>query len=304
MTRVRSPSYPSYSLEDAIENVSKVFDEDRTNPVDREVVARHLGYSGLNGAADKSLATLMQYHLLEKVAKGEVRVSPLAVDILHPDKAEQKKRALVESAYSPALFSELRDRFSEGVPSQSALKSYLVRKGFNDRAIGPILTAYSKTCAFLERENATESGSDVDQIEVESPQPDDDNVTHGGAKVDDFIQWESSGILQFMQPQRVRAVSADGDWVFVEESTTGIPMSEVTVEKVATAVQPSLVHPPEMPLPSAESKLGEPGETEWMRNKVGPKSTVRIMAKGEMGPKEIGKLIRLLEAQKEVLEED
>lgn len=157
MARVRSPSYPSYSLEDAIENTNKIFAADRTNPVDREVVAKHLGYNGLNGAADKSLATLMQYGLTEKVAKGEIRVSQTAIDILYPDTPQQKNDALIKSAYSPPLFKTLSERF-DGAPSQEALKAYLLRESFNDRAIGPIITAYTKTCAFLERENATESG--------------------------------------------------------------------------------------------------------------------------------------------------
>ena len=48
----------------------------------------------------------------------------------------------------------------------------------------------------------------------------------------------------------------------------------------------------------------EEGEVEWMRNKVGGSTNVRLLVNGEMGPKEIGKLIKILEAQKSVLEDD
>jgi ribosomal protein S28E/S33 len=41
-----------------------------------------------------------------------------------------------------------------------------------------------------------------------------------------------------------------------------------------------------------------------MRNKLSRETNVRIIAEGVMGPKEIGKLIKLLEAQKAVLEDD
>lgn len=51
-----------------------------------------------------------------------------------------------------------------------------------------------------------------------------------------------------------------------------------------------------------DSSLGS--EVEWMRNKVGPDSVIRILASGDIGPKEIGKVIKLLEAQKLVLEDD
>lgn len=40
-----------------------------------------------------------------------------------------------------------------------------------------------------------------------------------------------------------------------------------------------------------------------MRNKVGSDTSVRLLVKGEMGPNAIGKLIKLLEAQKMVLED-
>ena len=43
------------------------------------------------------------------------------------------------------------------------------------------------------------------------------------------------------------------------------------------------------------------GEIEWMRNRVGRATNVRLMVTGEMGPKEISRLIRLLETQREVL---
>jgi hypothetical protein len=125
----------------------------------------------------------------------------------------------------------------------------------------------------------------------------------GGAKPGDFVMWESGGSLQFIVPQRVRSVSDDGEWVFVDGSTTGIPMSQVTVETATPTVNPVLVKAPELPLPTEETRLGA-GETEWMRNKVGTDTTVRILTKGDLGPREIGRLIKLLEAQKSVLEDD
>jgi hypothetical protein len=41
-----------------------------------------------------------------------------------------------------------------------------------------------------------------------------------------------------------------------------------------------------------------------MHNKVRADTSVRLPVKGTMGPKEIGRLIKLLDAQKAVLEDD
>lgn len=156
-TRQRSPNYPNLSLPDAIARVRRVFDQDRRAPLDREVIAKHMGYSGISGAADKTIGSIMQYGLLERVGKGEVRVSQNAVDIFHPENAEQRRAALHAAAMMPPLFRSLRERF-QGIPSADALRSYLMRQNFLDRAINPVISAYTETCQFLEQENAWESG--------------------------------------------------------------------------------------------------------------------------------------------------
>ncbi len=173
-TKVKSPNYPSFSLEEAIENVAKVHSKDRRNPVNREVVAAHMGYSGLSGASDKAISNLMQYGLLERVGKGEIRVSQLAVDILHPDTDAQYKSALRQSAFLPPLFQLLKSRFGEDHFSDAALRSYLVKQDFNDRAMNPIIRSYSETCSFLKLKHAGENDGAEAEMEVESIEPRND----------------------------------------------------------------------------------------------------------------------------------
>jgi hypothetical protein len=305
MSRGRSPSYPNIPLKEAIELVGKIFKEDRRNPVDRAVAAKHLGYSGISGAADMTLAALMHFGLLERVAKGEIRVTQTAVDIIHPADEGQRVRALRQAAFSPALFRSLRDRFPDGKFSNDSLKSYLTREGFLERAINPAARAYSETCLYLEREKAFESGGAEQSFDVESEAPkDDNNVVYGGARVGDLIQWESQGVLQFPKPQRVRLASPDGQWICVENSETGIPMSEVIVHEQAALPPPP---PPRFPLDNSKDVQMEkldPAEVEWMRTGLGRSTAARILVKGKMGPKEIGRLIKMLEAQREVLEDE
>lgn len=305
MSRARSPSYPNTPLGEAINLVGRIFKEDRRNPIDRAVAAKHLGYNGLSGASDMTLAALMHYGLTERVAKGEIRVSQLAVDILHPADPQQRKAALQKAAFLPPLFQALRGRFPDGRFSNEALRSYLTREGFVDRAIAPAARAFSETCAFLEKENAFESGGITAGPEPESFSPPVPTKTYGGASVGDLIQWESGGALQFQQPRRIRLVTDDGQWVCVDGSETGIPMNEVLVE--GHSAPPVVVAAaPRFPLdpPAITAGALVSGETEWIKNKVGKETSVRLMVTGEMGVKEISRLIKLLEAQKAVLDED
>ena len=46
------------------------------------------------------------------------------------------------------------------------------------------------------------------------------------------------------------------------------------------------------------------GEREWLRGPLSREVGYRLLVSGDVGPKEIGKLIKLLEAQKEVLDEE
>lgn len=305
---IRSPSYPSMSLRDAVDAVAKIEGQYRASPVDRTVAAKLIGYSALSGPANKALAALASYGLVERAGKGETRVTSRARAIIHADNDKERIENLLAAASEPDLFRELRERF-EGipVPPEDGVVTYLNRQGFNPSAVGPAAKAFLQTMAYVEELGVNESHGNQSSAGAESKASnggDDDVVTYGGAKVGDFIQWELQGALQFKQPQRVRAIDSGGEWLFVDGSTTGIPMNEVIVEQSHGGEQPQRQRPPEMPLPPADNRSSEPGESEWMRNKVGPDSVIRIMAKGEMGPKEIGKLIKLLEAQKMVLEDD
>jgi hypothetical protein len=128
-------------------------------------------------------------------------------------------------------------------------------------------------------------------------------VTYGGARVGDFVQWESQGAFQFPEPLRVRLVTEDGKWVAVEGSETGIPMDQVIVQE--RPAQAETANPPKFALERGQwSDRPQDGETEWMRNHLGAETTVRILVRGALGPREIKKLVRLLEAQRAVLLDD
>jgi len=64
--------------------------------------------------------------------------------------------------------------------------------------------------------------------------------------------------------------------------------------------------PPKMALPRVEATemATATGGKEWLRGPLSKTTGYRLLVSGEVGPREIGKLIKLLEAQKMVLEDD
>ncbi len=154
---VRSPSYPVMSLADAIAAVHKIEGQYRSSKVDREIAAEMIGYSSLSGPANKALAALAQYGLVERAGKGEMRVTDRARAILHPDNAGEKRRELEAAALEPALFRELKERWPDVMPPEQAVISYFNRRGFNPSAIRPAARAYLQTLLYLEEEGANDS---------------------------------------------------------------------------------------------------------------------------------------------------
>lgn len=149
MERQRSPSYPSLSLEQAIDMVAKLHKANRTNVVGRETAAKDLGYTGLTGRSLTVLAALAQYGLVERAGKGDIKVTRRAVEILHPVEDAHRVEAIKDAAAAPSLFRDLEERFPDGMPSNNALRSYLVQRDFNDVAIGQAIGAFLDTITFV-----------------------------------------------------------------------------------------------------------------------------------------------------------
>lgn len=171
MTRMRSPNYPAISLSQAIVLVDKIFRADRTNVIDKDVAAEHMGYSGLTGRTLKLLGALSQFGLLDKTVKGKVRVSKTAVSILHGTTDDERNQAILAAARSPVLFRRIAEAFDD--PSEKTITSFLMKEGFTDRAVAPVLRSYRDTNAFLAANGVSESYGGSGEVDEESP-PDND----------------------------------------------------------------------------------------------------------------------------------
>ena len=112
-------------------------------------------------------------------------------------------------------------------------------------------------------------------------------------KIGDLVQWTSNGVGQFETPRRVRAVQThEGqEWIFVEGTQTGLPIREVSVTTPTT----------DDGAPSREIAMSTPGAAP-MVDKERSDTSYRLLITGHVGPDELGNLIRLLRAQRAVLE--
>lgn len=169
----RSPSYPSMSLREAVAKVTTVYRKETTHQVPREVVAKHIGYSSINGASASAISTLIKYGLLA-YTKGRdyLKVTQSAVEIVELRPGDSGRAAAIrEAAFTPALFTELHDQFQDRLPTDETLRVHLIRRGFNTRSAIEAIRAYRDTMAFVEEEGASLSASpeDADLEEDEAP---------------------------------------------------------------------------------------------------------------------------------------
>jgi hypothetical protein len=304
VAKVRSPNYPAVSLGKAIELTRKLYQSAHTHKTDALTVAKALGFGGLNGSSLTTISALKKYGLLVDDG-GQLRISKAGLTILvDPEDSRERADAILKAAFAPVLFSELRQEYGDALPPRDEIvRAYLLKRGFAPGTVDAPIRAYRDTLDLVERAKAIYNG--------DNGSGDTSASDKGGAPVEasvgDLIQWESSGVLRLEAPRRVRAIREHegSKWVFVEGSETGIPMSEVIIESRAETatktVPPVLPEQEDMSTPSIPTG---PKEHEWLRGPLSRDASYRILVSGDIGPKEIGKLITLLEAQKSVLSED
>jgi hypothetical protein len=290
----RSPAYPYVSLKRAVELAKKTFEYAKHSEADVLGLYKFWGFKGETGSSKKTLAAMRYFGLLERAhASKNIKLSARAKRILlDPDATEARSKALVEAFLSPAMYKYCWELWGNEMPHDNAVKSHLMfKKGFNHATVDGFLDDYKTSVAYSGIASSATIQSEDD--------PKDDEKT---PEVGDLVQWESAGQIQFAQPRKVRAIQDhDGQpWVFVEGSETGIPMTEVAV--IERAPNPAAGHQPLVP-PSLAEVLA-PKEREWIRGPLAKDVSYRIIVSGDLGPKEIAKLIKMLQAQKDILSDD
>ena len=149
MAKIRSPNYPNIPLGVALEAVRPAFVREHRNKMSRLVLAKHLGYTSLNGRALGRIGAVRAYGLIDG-SGDELRISDDAVPALAaPMGAPEKQAAMARLAARPTLFADIRKQFPETHPSPENLAFWLVTQGFTQKAAEKAAKSYLSTMSLV-----------------------------------------------------------------------------------------------------------------------------------------------------------
>jgi hypothetical protein len=296
--RDRSPSYPSISLKTAMERLATLDEHFKRHPAPFAKAGLAWGMKVASSQASSTVAALKSYGLVDYEGSGadlKVNVTEDGLTYLRAQQDNIKREVLRRAALKPKAIAKYWNEWGIPRPIDEVCLDELVLKGkFSQPGARAFLKVYDATIAYA---GLASSDKIKDKGDIDS------DILHDQekAEIGDYIQWESAGVLQFEQPKRVRAIQEieGSEWVFVDGSETGIAMNEVTVEQKGVPSK-SAITPPTL----AEDVRVLPSEREWLRGPLSKDTGYRLIVTGNLGPKEIGKLITLLEAQKVVLSDE
>lgn len=122
--RERSKAYPSYNLQDCVENSRKIKEALGKGKYSRDALAEAMGFSPNNADVQRRISSMVQFGLLEKYVK-ENSYSLIAdrIDkITHPKNPSEVIETLKELFYLPTLYIEIMDKFTpdQQIPKQLA----------------------------------------------------------------------------------------------------------------------------------------------------------------------------------------
>jgi hypothetical protein len=226
MSRVRSPNYPAISLPEAIEKVRAIRTKEQHLAAPREVIAKHIGFGGINGGSSRVISALMRYGLLEEAGNDRLRVSPLAMQILVPLSSEQRAAAIKEAAEMPPLFQAIVAEYGGTRPSEENLRAYLAHQSFALDAIDRVIQIYKDTVDLVTREFglpgvASDCSSMYDSPVEEVPLR-SEKVTMLGAHAPDRGKLHQAASVQ----AGVGAFRADAQAVSPNASRATLPLAE------------------------------------------------------------------------------
>jgi hypothetical protein len=264
VSATRGPAYPYVDLRKAVERVQVVADKGAgRQPMPPESFYALWNIGAKSSSARQTFAALNYYGLVDYIGRGNERrgkLTDLARRIVFDQREGSPERAAAirQAALEPAIFRELYDRYGHITPADSVLHSYLmIERGFTKQGAEATADNYKSTFEFAGLgEPDKKSGDEGETREIEEGR--------GDARVGDLIDFEVGGVLANAEPLRVRALSPDQAWVFVDGSETGLPMEQVIVKKRAAATTPGAT-PPRLPLDTADKGKFEEAVPEGYR---------------------------------------
>jgi hypothetical protein len=198
--RERSPNYPGYSLDQAVQMLRDLYNSEHRTAVSAEVAARALGHAGvsekgrLSGPALAKLAVLRQFGLTVPADKGKIKVADSALDfVLHGPGEPEYQAAAQKAALTPPIFGELYPEYAKA--SDNALRAHLIKeRKFSDEGANRLIKSFRDTIAFAKLDGTSypdsKGGSEIREkppkppggaglrVDQKPPSPREDGVAY------------------------------------------------------------------------------------------------------------------------------
>src|SRR5229473_6824154 len=143
MAKMRSPNYPSISLRESYQRVRLLWQKERKTAVPADVAAKAIGYSGISGPSRTALSAMKKFGLVDSDDR-TVRVSELALRIIHPANDTEETKAMQQAALKPELFQQIYTTMQDA--SDDAIRSFLITKlDFSEAGAIQFIKAYRDT---------------------------------------------------------------------------------------------------------------------------------------------------------------
>lgn len=311
--RFRSPPYPMFDLNKAIERAASVYNKAQHHLVGISVIADVWGFKSVDGKVWRAAATMIQYGLMEDSGSGASRKFQLTslgkrlVLDTEPD-SDARKKALKAAFLSPMVHKELWDKFgSTSGLADSVIKTHLTidredsgEAPYSPSAADDVLNIYRSSLSYAKIVDS----DNIDPFETDKELDKVDSGIHDSvAKINigDWIKWTSNGVEQF-NARKVIWISDDNTHLKVIGSNTRIPIKEVTIVQEPTDPLPS-IHSNEhkadvsAPLPVSEES------TDKIKLKNVSSSIVdgRLQLSADVGYKDIPALKEMLSKYEDIL---
>lgn len=232
MSKLPSGRFPFINLTKAIERARAIFDNDKGGKgLQMPVAFAAWGYSDKSSGGFQTVSALKQYGLVDDEGSKEDRSVVLTesgrtyfLTEIDADKANLRD----EFARAPQLFAHLLEHWGGGTVEDAVARTYLKTSlGMNEQSARSALGIYKSNLTHLKDKAVLKPFEQIG--EIGDSLVDEDDIQFGGARVGDYVDWESNGVVGNAEPMKVVGISDNQAWVFVEESDTGLPMDQVIV---------------------------------------------------------------------------
>lgn len=280
IAKERSPSFPFIPLQTALERLISFELKFGRHPAPAAKAGIAWSMKEDSSQAQQTLAALKAFGLVEYQGASKDRHAVISEDgrnFLRAQQESVKNEIVRRVALKPKMIDHYwRDWGADRPPREVCLDQLVLKGGFTQSAAETFLRVYDATIAYagLTDSDTEEQPDGEDNGFVQPPNQD--------IAVGDWVRVESGGQIVF-EKTRVRAIN--DPWIFVEASTAGAKMSDVSlVEKGGPAVD----QPPVLPFaPASETK---PQEGEEMDRFTVDEGVVKISFPSGMTPASVEEL--------------